>query len=80
MWKQHFENLLGKSSKVTNEPITKIINNQQDIKLGQFTHEELDSVQRKNKTKKAPGLDEISPEVWKTKEFDDILLWNSNAI
>ena len=33
LWK-HFENLLGKPSKVTHESITKIINNQQDIKLG----------------------------------------------
>ena len=31
------------------EPITKIISNQLDIKLGQFTHEELDSVLRKIK-------------------------------
>ena len=43
------------------EPITKIISNQLDIKLGQFTHEELDSVLRKIKSRKAVGLDEISP-------------------
>ena len=47
LWKQHFENVLGKPRKVAHEPITKIIRNQQDIKLGQFTQEELDSVLRK---------------------------------
>ena len=34
MWKEHFEYLLGNSPKVTNKPNTKIINCQQDIKLG----------------------------------------------
>ena len=46
LWKQHFKNLLGKPSKVQDEPITKIISNQLDIKLGQFT-QELDLVLRK---------------------------------
>ena len=41
LWK-HFENLFGKPPKVTEEPVTKIIGNQLDIKLGQFTQEELD--------------------------------------
>ena len=39
-WKQHFENLLGKPQKVTQEPIPKIISKQLDIKLGQFVQEE----------------------------------------
>ena len=34
--------------------------------LGPFSKEELDSVLRKIKNRKAAGLDEISPEVWKT--------------
>ena len=59
LWKQHFENLLGNPPKVTHEPITRIINNQLDIKLGPFTQEELDSVLRKIKNRKATGLDEI---------------------
>ena len=74
LWKQHFENLLGNPSKVTHEPITRIISKQLDIKLGPFTQEELDSVLRKIKNRKAAGLDEIPPEVWKTRQFDDILL------
>ena len=80
LWKQHFENLLGNSPKVTHEPITRIISKQLDIKLGPFTQEELDSVLRKIKNKKAAGLDEIPPEVWKTRQFDDILLRHCNAV
>ena len=33
LWKQHFENLLGNPSKVTHEPMTRIISKQLDIKL-----------------------------------------------
>ena len=79
-WKQHFENLLGNPPKVMNEPITRIICKQLDIKLGPFTKEELDSVLRKIKNRKAAGLDEIPPEVWKTRQFDDILLRQCNAV
>ena len=42
-----------------NETITRIINKQLDIKLGPFTKEELDSVLRKIKNRKAAGLDKI---------------------
>ena len=66
--------------KVTHEPIMRIISKQLDIKLGQFTQEELSSVLRKIRNRKAAGLDKIPPEVWKTREFDDILLWHCNAI
>ena len=76
LWKQHFENLLGNPPKVTHESITWIISKQLDIKLGPF----LDSVLWKIKKRKAAGLDEIPPEVWKTKQFDDILIWHCNAV
>ena len=62
------------------EPISRIISKQLDIKLGPFTLEELDSVLKKIKNRKAAGLDEIPPEVWKTRQFDDILLRNCNAV
>ena len=80
LWKQHFENLLGNPPTVTNEPITRIISKQLDIKLGPSTKEVLDSVLRKIKNRKAAGLDEIPPEVWKTRQFDNILLWQCNAV
>ena len=80
LWKQHSENLLGNLSKVTNEPITRIISKQLDIKLGPFTKEELDSVLRKIKNRKVAGLDEIPTEVWKTRQFDDILFLQCNEV
>ena len=80
LWEQHFENLRGNPPKITHEPITRIISKQLDIKLGPFTQEELDSVLRKIKNRKAAGLDEIPPEVWKTRQFDDILLRHCNAV
>ena len=80
LWKQHFENLLWNPPKVTHEPITRIICKQLNIKLAQFTQKELDSVQRKIKNRKAAGLGEILPEVWKTRKFDDILLQLCNAV
>ena len=79
LWKQHFENLLRNPLKVTHEPITRIISKQLDIKQGPFT-QELDSVLRKIKNRKATGLDEIPPEVWKIRQFDDILLRHCNAV
>ena len=45
-----------------------------DIKLGQFMQDELNVVQTKIKNREAAGLDEIPPEVWKTKKFNDLLL------
>ena len=80
LWKEHFMNLLEKSLKVTDEPITKMINYQLDIKLGQFAQEELDVVLIKTKDRRAACLDEIPTEVWKTKTFDDILLRYCDAL
>ena len=80
MWKDRIKNLLAKSRKVTDKPITKIINNQLDIKLGQFTQKELDVARTKFKNRKATGLNEIYPEVWKIRIFDDLLLRYCNDI
>ena len=78
--KQHFKNLLGRPPKVMDDPITNIINNQQDNKQGQFMQEVINLVLRKIKNRKAAGLDEILPEVWKTREFDNMLLWYYNGV
>ena len=80
LWKQHFQNLLGNLPKVTLELVTRIINWQLDIKLGPFALEEIDSILRKIKNRKAAGLDEIPPEQSKTRQFDDILLRHCNAV
>ena len=50
------------------------------MKLGQFTLEELDSVHRKIKNRKPAGLQEIRPEVWKIRQFDDIPLRYCNVV
>ena len=80
LWEQHFKNLQGNPPKITDEPITRIINKLLDIKLVSFTKEELYSVLKKIKNRKATGLDEIPPEVWKTRQFDDILLRQCNTV
>ena len=80
MWKQYFGNLFGKPPKVTHEPIRNIIDNQLGSQLGQFIQEELDSVQRKIRNRKAAGLDKIPPEVWKPRVFENILLRHCNAV
>ena len=79
LWEQHFKNQLGNPPKTTDKPITRIISKQLDIKLDPFT-KELDSVLRRIKNRKAAGLDEIPPEVWKTRQFDGILLQQCNAV
>ena len=76
MQKEHFNNLLGRSYKVTDKPIPKIINSLIDIKSGQFTQEELNIVLTKIKNIKATGFDEIPTEVWKTRKFDDFFEYN----
>ena len=62
--------------KVTHEPIMRIISKQLDIKLGLFTQEELDSVLRKIKNRKAAELDKIPLDVWKTSNA----VYNQNPI
>ena len=59
MWNEHLKNLLGNSSKVTDKAIMEIINNQLDIKLGQFTQEEHNIVLTKIKNRKAASHNEI---------------------
>ena len=63
MWREHLKNLLGNSAKVIHKPITKIINSQLDIKLGQFIQVELKVVHAKIKSRQASGLDEITPKL-----------------
>ena len=78
-WKEHFQNLLGKAPVIKDQPIQQIIDNELPIKKGPFSEEELEAVLKKLKNKKAPGLDEIPPEVWKT-SFNDILLKSCNSL
>ena len=58
----------------------KNISNQSDIRLGQFTQEELDIVQRKIRNRKTAGLDEIPQEEGKKRKFNDLLLRYDNTV
>ena len=78
LWKEHFQNLLGNTPSVSDKPIETITNDTLNIKLGHFTMTELEAV--KMKRKKAAGLDDIPPEVWKCGEFNDILLQLCNEV
>ena len=42
--------------------------------------DDLDVVQTKIKSREAAGLDEIPPEIYKTRKFDDLLLLYFNAV
>ena len=65
--KQHFENLLEKPPEVMHESTTKIISIQLDIKLGQFTQKELDSVLAKDWS----AFNKL-PVIWKSDMTDKI--------
>ena len=47
---------------------------QLDIKTGQFSETELNKALKKVKNGKSPGLDGVPPEMWKTKNFNNVLL------
>ena len=80
MWKEHFKNMLGKSPKVTDKLIMKIINNQLEIKLEQFLQVEFKIVQTKIKNRKAASLIEVPSEVRKTRKFDEQLFQYCHAV
>ena len=79
-WKGHFQGLLGSAPVITDAPIQKIIPEELPIKTGIFTEEELIKVLTNLKNGKACGLDNIPPEVWKTGNFNSILLQFCNEV
>ena len=78
--KEHFKNLLGQPPGVMPSNIERIIKNTLPIKTAPFDEEELDKVLKVMKNNKAAGLDEILPELWKTRKFDTHLLNFCNAV
>ena len=70
----------GEPPKIIENNTQKIIDRQLDIKLGDFTTEELNQVLKKLKGRKAASLDEIPPAVWKMGKFNDVLLRLCNAV
>ena len=51
---EHFKTVIGNSTKVTDKPIIIIIKSHQDIKLGQFTRNELKLKKLKQKRRNVP--------------------------
>ena len=76
----HFQNLYSKSPIVSDSSIEKVIEHRTEIKAGPFNELELDVVLKKVKSKKAAGLDGISPEIWETGKFNDLLLYYCNKV
>ena len=76
----HFQNLYSKSPIVSDSSIEKVIEHRTEIKAGPFNELELDVVLKKLENKKAAGLDGISPEIWKTGKFNDLLLYYCNKV
>ena len=82
LWQTHFEDLLGKPPKPTNNgnDHCKTILHKLDIKIGPFTTNEIDITIKNIKNGKATGMDEIPSEVWKIKELQDILLKSYKSV
>ena len=81
-WKNHFENLLGKTPTINIQETIELLpeETESNIKVGPFNDEELNKALSKIKNGKASGLDGIPPEVWKTKSFNSILLKCCNKV
>ena len=75
-----FQKSTRKPTRNTDEPITRIISKQLDVKLGPFTKEELDSVLRRIKNRKAAGLDEIPQKCGRRDNSTILLLRQCNAV
>ena len=73
-WKEHFKNLLRNSPKIIDRTITKIINKQLEIKLGQFIQKELNAVLTKIKNRKAAGFKGCILPFPKKGDYKDITL------
>ena len=71
--KEHFQNLIGKAPVLSDSPVETIIDHELNIKDGNFTFDELTTVLKRMKNRKAP-------EEWKWEEFNDILLDSCNAV
>ena len=65
--------MIGNRSEITDKSIQMIFNDQQYIKREQFIEEELHTL-LKRINRAAPSLDELSTDVWKTRNFYDIVL------
>ena len=73
LWKQDFQRLLGEDRIIDDKPILKVFDTL-PIETGEFTMDKLKLSVEVLKNNKAPGLDEIPAEAWKSECFDQELL------
>ena len=73
LWKNHFEQLLGQPSVLDDQPIQRVFNTL-PIETRDFTGDELQKSINALQNNKAPGLDGIPIETWKTGCLDEELL------
>ena len=71
----HFQNPI-----VSNSTTEKVIEQELEIKTGPFNGFELDLVLKKLINKNAAELDGITPKIWKTGKFNDLLLYYCNEV
>ena len=73
LWKNHFEQLLGQPPVLDHQPIKRVFNTL-PIKTEDFTADELQKSINASQNNKAPGLDGIPIETWKTGRLKEELL------
>ena len=72
----YFKELLGKPRKITDQKqtVNRILDNSDlNIKTGHVTNSEYEQVRKQIKENKAPGLDDIHPEVLKQCEINNVI-------
>ena len=74
LWKNHFSTLLGSAPSPTPITIEQVIAEELPICCDDFTIEELSASLKTLHNNKAPGLDDIPAEVWKSRILDNELL------
>lgn len=81
-WQQYFSDLLGKEPIVAGDPNVNIPTVLQNLNIesGPFSKGEYVKVKNRLTLGKAAGPDEVSPEILKLCDFDDIMLSFSNSL
>ena len=73
-WKEHFSSLLGQPPKISESPTILVNDDILPIETADFTRDELIKCINTFSNNKAPGLDNIPIEVWKTDAITEPLL------
>ena len=79
LWENHFEQLLGQPPALKDQPIERVFNTL-PIETGDFMADKLQKSINASQNNKAPGLDGIAIETWKTGCLDEELLEICNKV